>query len=490
MKPVLVWFNNDLRLTNHPALAAVADLEAPMIGCYILDDGSKNSWKPGAPARWWLLKSLLKLDQQFREEGGLLVFRRGSILATLKDIANETNARSIFWSKRYDFFDQGDDFLQTSLKESGIHAQVFENGLLYESGKILSQSGQPFKRFTPFYRACIKNRSLIRTDAPKVSLKFSAVSIRTESPLEWNFFRETNYLDQSLGNYWKPGEFNALEEFHIFSRDHANNYIKRREEPGLNATSKLSPHINFGEISVVDIWTQIQGFNGRQDNDDLEAYLRQLFWREFSYHLLYYWNSLPYAPLNPSFENFPWIINDDYLAAWKNGETGYPFVDAGMRQLRSIGWMHNRARMVAASFLVKQLLVPWQEGQAWFWESLVDANIANNAASWQWVAGCGVDAAPYFRIFNPVLQGKRFDSNGAYIRAWVPELRELPEQWIHQPWCAPDALMRSAGIRLGHNYPNPIIDLDDGRRQALAAWKKLKKSNSKELVKRAKGPKI
>ena len=479
MKPVLVWFNNDLRLTNHPALAAVADLEAPMIGCYILDDGSKNSWKPGAPARWWLLKSLLTLDQQFREKGSLLVFRRGSILATLKDITVETNARSIFWSKRRDVFDQEDDLLQTNLKELGIHTQVFENDLLYEPGKILSQSGQPFKRFTPFYRACIKSRSLIRNDSPKASLKFSTVSIRTESPLEWNFFRETKSLDNALVNCWKPGESNALEKFHIFSMGHANNYIKSREEPGVNGTSKLSPHINCGEISVADAWTQIQRSTDPKDNSDLEAYVRQLCWREFCYHLLYFWNSLPYSPLNQSFENFPWVLNDSYLAAWKNGETGYPFVDAGMRQLRSIGWMHNRARMVTASFLVKQLLVPWQEGQAWFWESLVDADIANNAASWQWVAGCGVDAAPYFRIFNPVLQGKRFDSSGAYVRAWIPELRKLPDQWIHQPWCAPKALMESVGIRLGYNYPDPIIDLDDGRRQALAAWKNLQKNKVK-----------
>jgi deoxyribodipyrimidine photo-lyase len=246
----------------------------------------------------------------------------------------------------------------------------------------------------------------------------------------------------------------------------------------------LSPHIYFGEISVVDVWTRIQRFTDPKDNGDLEAYLRQICWREFCYHLLHFWNSLPYVPLNQSFKNFPWVLNDTYLAAWKNGETGYPFVDAGMRQLRSIGWMHNRARMVTASFLVKQLLVPWQEGQAWFWESLVDADIANNAASWQWVAGCGVDAAPYFRIFNPVLQGKRFDSNGAYIRAWVPELRKLPDQWIHQPWCAPKDLMESAGIRLGHNYPDPIIDLDDGRRRALSAWKNLqKKTKSSEMGK-------
>ena len=475
MTPIVVWFNRDLRISAHPALTAAAKSGAPVIGCYIWDGECEHSWSLGSAGKWWLYHSLSILDQQIRKRGGSLILRRGRIVKSLQSIVVEANAQAVFWAKRNAVAGQdSDEVIQSNLKAQGVTARIVSDGLIFDPDKVLTKTGEPFRRFTPFFRAVLKQRPTTAVHSSGPCAQFSKSSIRSDLLSSWTFLYNNDCSNDRLKEAWSPGEANASEELQRFLVKDLNKYSKSRDKLNLHGTSRLSPHIHFGEISVIDLWNRVEKSTNSMNSVDIEAYLRQLCWREFSHYLLHHWPSLPSEPLNAKFLNFPWVSNASYLESWKNGQTGYPIIDAALRQLRSVGWIHNRARMVAASFLVKQLLVPWQDGQAWFWETLVDADLANNAASWQWVAGCGVDAAPYFRIFNPVLQGKRYDSKGQYVRKWVPELDTLSNRWIHEPWAAPTAVMKSSGIILDRDYPSPIIELDVGRRRALAAWRAMR----------------
>lgn len=467
--PTLVWFRQDLRLDDNPALRAAAQ-SGPVVPLYIHDstkaarDHSGN-WEPGEASRWWLYHSLQALNVKLE---GHLYCHAGDPVSILASVAAATGAKRIFWNRCYEpWRTQQDKLLQKKLGTEGYEIRIFKGSLLREPEEAVKNDGTPYRVFTPFYR----NYQKIGAPAPPKAVPDHISFIKPPNqktgninslallpPIKWY---------PKLERHWQPGEDGAQERLHIFLSGNASsnisNYKTGRDRPDHNSVSCLSPFLHFGEISPRRIWDEAIKNGG----PDAEPFLRQLVWRDFSAHLLHHYPDLPSAPLQENFARFPWRSAPDELARWQRGLTGYPFVDAGMRQLWKTGYMHNRVRMVTASFLVKNLLIHWHEGQNWFWDTLVDADLANNSASWQWVAGCGADAAPYFRIFNPVLQSKKFDPDGAYIRRWVPELADLPDKYLHEPWTAPEK---------PENYPDPIGDHSAMRKRALAAYQTIKSS--------------
>ena len=420
--PTLLWFRQDLRLADNPALSAALQRRSPVIPVFIWAPEEEGDWPPGAASRWWLHRSLASLNTELEKRGSRLIIRRGPTVAALSSLAAESAASAVLWNRRYEPAAVARDReVKSKLRERGVIAESFNGSLLFEPWTIHNSSEQPFRVFTPFWRACL-NKPLAPAceDAPQCvpspekwphSLALSELSL--EPAVDWaGEFRHV----------WQPGESGARSQLQRFLRETLAEYPVNRDKPGLAGTSRLSPHLHFGEISPGEIQRAILGMaNGH--HAACEAYLRQLGWREFAYHLLYHNPESPHQALRPEFAAFPWRMHPKHFKAWKRGKTGYPLVDAGMRELWHTGWMHNRVRMVAASFLVKHLLIDWQAGAEWFWDTLVDADLANNTLGWQWVAGCGADAAPYFRIFNPAIQAEKFDPGGGYIRHWVPELQ-------------------------------------------------------------------
>lgn len=444
--PVLLWFRQDLRLSDNPALTAALERRAPLIPVFLWSPEEEGDWPPGAASRWWLHQSLAGLSAELEKRGSRLIFRRGPAAAALSRMAAELGASAVLWNRRYEPAAVAREREVTSkLEESGVIATSFNASLLFEPWTIRNSSEQPFRVFTPFWRACLsKPLAPIGEDAPKRvpspeqwphSLRLAELSL--EPTVDWaGGFRQV----------WQPGEPGAKSQLRRFLREGLVEYPVNRDKPGLVATSRLSPHLHFGEISPGEVQRAIVGVeNGNRAAVD--AYLRQLGWREFAYHLLYHNPESPHQALRPEFAAFPWRMHAEHFQAWQRGKTGYPLVDAGMRELWHTGWMHNRVRMVAASFLVKHLLIDWQAGAAWFWDSLVDADLANNTLGWQWVAGCGADAAPYFRIFDPAIQADRFDPGGGYVRHWAPESQHLL----------------------------PIVDHGEARQRALAALESIRR---------------
>lgn len=470
---VLVWFRLDLRLTDNPALHAAIETGLPVVPVFVWS-GEDQDGVPGAAARWWLHRSLMRLEESLRGKGSRLIVRRGAAAGTLLELAAETKARRIFWNRVYEPAAlQRDSEIESKLQESGIAARRFNGSLLFEPGSLRTTSGGTFQVFTPFWKALWNERGRVRstTKAPGTlaspgtwphSLKVADLEL--EPKIDWA---------AGMREAWTPGEEAARNRLRSFAKGAVGGYGQERDRTDHDGTSRLSPHLHFGEISPVQVWRALADVPGA------ESYLRQLAWREFSYHLLCAFPETPWEPFNPQFRNFPWRRNAKRLAAWQKGRTGYPMVDAGMRQLWATGWMHNRARLVVASFLVKHLLIPWQDGAAWFMDTLVDADLANNTMGWQWTAGCGVDAAPYFRIFNPMVQGEKFDPDGAYVREWVPELRDLPAEWIHKPWEAPPLALAASKIVMGETYPFPMVDHAEARAAALQAFEEMKASGSR-----------
>ena len=449
--PVLVWFRQDLRLSDNPAFAAAIEHGAPVIPAYIWAPDEEGDWPPGAAAQWWLHHSLTALHTNLEKHGSRLVIRRGRSAQELDRLIAETGASAVFWSRRYEpAAIARDREVKSSLRERGLTAESFRGNLLFEPWTIQNGAGQPFRVFTAFWKACLRQT---------VPSPAQDIAGRLPVPAEWPHSLPLADLalepaiDWAAGmrEMWQPGEAGAQDLLKRFRKDAVEKYSDGRDRPDIAGTSRLSPHLHFGEISPGQIWRAVSGS---------DAYLRQIGWREFAHHLLFHNPQSPERALRREFDEFPWIANKKALKAWQRGQTGYPLVDAGMRELWHTGWMHNRVRMVVASFLVKHLLIGWQEGAAWFWDTLVDADLANNSLGWQWIAGCGADAAPYFRIFNPVLPGEKFDSKGEYVRRWVPELASLPDEWIHRPWKAPIS---------APDYPAPIVDHDLARKRALAA---------------------
>ncbi|MFM7346321.1 MAG: cryptochrome/photolyase family protein [Tagaea sp.] len=461
--PLLVWFRQDLRLADNPALRDAIATGAPIIPVYVLDDETPGEWAMGGASRWWLRRSLMALAADLAKLGSRLILRRGPARAALDALIAETGAAGVYWNRCYEpFAIARDKAIKADLEARGLAVKSFNASLLFEPWTIVSKSGTPFRVFTPFWKACLA------AEAPALPL---AAPSKIAAPASWlaSDALDSWGLEPSWKHdfVWAPGEAGAQAALARFVEKAIGGYANLRNRPDLEATSRLSPHLHFGEISPR------QCFHAGASSS---KFLAELGWREFAHHLLFHIPDLPETALRAEFRDFPWRDDASKLRAWQKGQTGYPVVDAGMRELWRTGWMHNRVRMIAASFLVKHLLLPWQAGQAWFWDTLVDADLANNSASWQWVAGCGADAAPYFRIFNPMLQGAKFDPDGAYVRRFVPELAGLPNEYLHAPWEAPAELLKKAGVTLGVTYPKPIVDHGEARTRALAAFQSLKEA--------------
>ena len=475
IRPVILWFRKDLRLMDNPALSSAAESGHPVLAVYIFEDGDSDPWAPGGASRWWLHHSLKTLDQSLKTLGNRLILRRGRPQEVLRELVTETGATAVYCTSLTEpHAIKVDSELRHILNELGAEFRASDGNLLFPPESVTTKNGEPYKVFTPFYRACLKKFPLPPPlPAPK-KLPCMKEPIRSDSLKQWKLLPEKPDWSVSWLDMWMPGEEGAFARLDLFLEQSATGYGSKRDRPDISGTSKLSPHFHFGEISPRTCWHHPLTNVKPESQDDLKAFFRQIVWREFSHHLLYHWPNFPEEPFRPEFKRFSWARDDEALRKWQRGLTGYPIVDAGMRELWATGWMHNRVRMIAASFLVKDLLVPWQDGAYWFWDTLVDADLANNSVSWQWVAGCGVDAAPFFRIFNPVLQGRKFDPEGAYVRRWVPELTNLPDKYIHQPWATPKDILKDSEISLGNNYPFPIVDHIEARNRALAIFKQIR----------------
>jgi deoxyribodipyrimidine photo-lyase len=473
----IVWLRQDLRLGDNPALQAACQRGGPVVPVFIWAPEEEGAWPPGSASKWWLHQSLEQLAKAFDAAGSELILRRGSSPAELRQVAEATGAHAVFWNRRYEpAAIARDRQVEQALRAAGLQTESYNGGLLHEPGTIQNKAGRPFQVFTPFWRTCLASG---QTGAPlPAPRKLIAPSRRPASlPLMVLGLEAVHSWTDGLRTAWRPGSGGAKVELRRFLRGGLLHYDQGRNRPDLTGTSRLSPHLHFGEISPRQVWHSVQSFAETRAIPAAEwrrwQFLTELGWREFAHHLLFHFPHTTEQPLRSGFARFPWRSHAQWLHAWQRGQTGYPLVDAGLRELWATGWMHNRVRMVVASFLVKNLLISWQEGARWFWDTLVDADLANNTLGWQWTAGCGADAAPFFRIFNPVSQGEKFDPAGGYVRRWVPELARLPDRWIHQPWQAPPAVLAAAGVDLDRTYPRPIVSHLISREVALEAYRRL-----------------
>jgi deoxyribodipyrimidine photo-lyase len=472
-KPALVWFRDDLRLADNPALTAAAG--RPVLALYLLDEASPGIRPLGGASRWWLHHAVRELDHALRNLGAPLVLRRGRAADVVPRLAAEIGAGLVAWNRRYGPGEAAADAaVERGLAAAGVEVSAHDGNVLARPGEVVTGGGTPFKVFTPFWRAL--SARPMRAPLPAPARLDSAPAVASDVLDDWALLPKTPDWAGGLRETWRPGERAARARLAAFLDEDLPGYAEGRDRPGRAATSRLSPHLRFGELSPASVLAAAEGARRPGLDADLERFRAEVGWREFSYHLLAATPDLATKPLAPAFARFPWRRDEAALEAWRRGRTGYPIVDAGMRQLWRTGVMHNRVRMVAASFLVKHLLVDWREGEAWFWDTLVDADPANNPASWQWVAGSGADAAPFVRVFNPVLQGQRFDPDGAYVRRWVPELARLPAAVIHAPCRAGGLALAEAGVKLGETYPAPIVEHHAARRRALAAYQRLREA--------------
>ena len=473
--PIIVWFRQDLRLSDNPALHHAAETGAPIIPIYILDDENAGDDKLGGATRWWLHHSLDKLNESL---SGHLQFYSGKADEIIPQIIKDTDAETIYWNRCYEPWRiKRDKEIKTDLESQNITVKSFQASLLWEPWTVLKDDKTPYKVFSPFYKkGCLARSEQPRAPYPKPdNIEFHDVKSKT-SLNDLSLLPTDIRWDQKMEQYWTIGEDGAQQRLHDFLDEGLNNYKDGRNEPSKANVSRLSPHLRHGEISPHQAWhaTQERGTIEGWERDR-DHFLSELGWREFSYYLLYHFPTITWENLQPRFNNFPWLNEDNEdLERWKRGQTGYPIVDAGMRELWETGYMHNRVRMIVGSFLVKNMLTHWHKGEEWFWDTLVDADLASNNASWQWIAGCGADAAPYFRIFNPVLQSKKFDGAGIYIKQYCPELTKLPDKYLHEPWEAPDNVLEYAGITLGQDYPERMMPHDQARDRALAAFQSTK----------------
>lgn len=474
--PIVVWFRQDLRLTDNPALRAAIDAKRPLILLYVLDEETPGRWRIGAASRWWLHHSLEALAADIKERGGRLLLRRGPANVVLPKLIQQSGACALYWNRAYEpYVIKRDESLKQSFKAAGVEPKSFNGALLFEPWEVKTKAGEPYKVFTPFWRACLV-RGRPRDPLPGVrKIEAFAGELTSDRIGKWALLPTKPNWARGFGPEWTPGEAGARQALDLFVEERLQDYPDARNELGLAGTSRLSPHLHYGEISPAQIWAALDAALAHRSalQRGGDKFLAELGWREFSQNLLFHWPSLPEANWRNQFDAFPWFDDEKALQAWRRGRTGYPVVDAAMRELWATGYMHNRARMIAASFLIKHLMIDWRRGEDWFWDTLVDADLANNAASWQWVAGSGADAAPFFRIFNPVTQGERYDADGAYVRRWVPELAKLPDRWLHKPWEAGAETLRAAGVQLGQDYPDPIVDHRAARERALEAFKSL-----------------
>ncbi|MBB3810686.1 deoxyribodipyrimidine photo-lyase [Pseudochelatococcus contaminans] len=468
--PVLVLFRNDRRLADNAALDAAARSGKPVIAAFVLEEAASGDWQPGGAWRWWLHYSLAALEKALADLGVRLVLRRGAMREVVDALVRESGADTVFWNRRYDPAGIAvDTRMKADLRDRGMVVQSFSGHLLHEPSRLATSTGGYYKVYSPFWKALMAGPEPGDAfDAPQVltpfqgsldSMPLAAFGLLPQKPDWAGGLRET----------WTPGEAGAHERLADFLSDALNGYAEGRDYPAKDATSLLSPYLAHGEITPARIFAALRSSGDDAIGADAMKFRKEVGWREFCYHLLFHNPDLDKKNFQPSFDAFPWHEDDASLRAWQRGMTGYPLVDAGMRELWQTGYMQNRVRMIAASFLTKHLLIDWRTGERWFRDTLVDADPASNPGNWQWVAGCGADAAPFFRIFNPVLQGQKFDPDGTYVRAWVPELAGLSTRYIHEPWSAPAAVLAQAGVKLGETYPRPVVDHRLARDRALSA---------------------
>ncbi|WP_112664175.1 cryptochrome/photolyase family protein [Microvirga flavescens] len=480
-RPVLVWFRDDYRVSDNPALTAALASGSPVLCFAIVDEVSPGLRPLGGAARWWLHGSLESLDQSLRALDSSLALFRGGSEELVERIAKETGAQSIFWNRRYGEAEIAiDSALKKLLANRGLEVRSFNGRLLNEPWEVMNKAGKPFQVFTPYFRAVMARGA---PEAPLPAPSRLEAGSWPEPLRGLQVPLKSLALEPSRPNWaegfsaiWERSETGAQKSLAAFLDNVLQGYAESRERPGVEGTSRLSPHLRFGEISPRQIWHAVMSASAAIGGitGDTEKFLSELVWREFCYVHLHQTPDLATRPHDPRFARFEWSKNEANLTAWQRGLTGYPIVDAGMRQLWRTGWMHNRVRMIVASFLVKHLLTGWRKGEAWFWDTLVDADPANNPFGWQWVAGCGLDAAPFYRIFNPITQGEKFDPNGDYVRAFVPELSRLPNAFIHKPWDAPSETLQAAGVELGKTYPKPIVNHAAARERALHAFQEIR----------------
>ncbi|MEZ5954477.1 MAG: deoxyribodipyrimidine photo-lyase [Hyphomonas sp.] len=475
-----MWFREDLRLADNPAVHAAVKGGRPVVCLFILDEETPGVRPHGGASKWWLDKSLKALEADIGALGGRLTIRRGAAETVIGEVVRESGAGAVYWNRRYSEAERVQDTrIKEALKQQGLEAESFNGRLLMEPWALKTGSGGYYRVFTPFWKALrAAYQPAPALPCPK-SLKGPTIKSLTVEALGLHPTRP----DWSVGlaEHWTPGEAGASARLAHFLDGPIDTYSEHRNLPGdEDSTSGLSPHLRFGEISPAQVWRAVMaGIEaGRITEASAMVFLSEIAWREFSYVLLYHHPDLATDNYNKDFRHMPWRASQKALEAWQTGQTGYPIVDAGMRQLWHTGWMHNRVRMIVASFLTKHLMIHWRDGEDWFWDTLVDADPAANPASWQWTAGSGADAAPYFRVFNPIAQGEKFDADGAYVRRWCPELGALPDKHLHSPWLADKAVLAKAGIELGKTYPKPIVNHDEGRKRALAAYDVLKEKRS------------
>ncbi|MGA1342186.1 MAG: cryptochrome/photolyase family protein [Hyphomonas sp.] len=482
LPPAIVWFREDLRLSDNPALSAAVKTGAPVLCLYIRETGTPGAREMGGAAKWWLGQSLRALAADIGKAGGRLVLRTGPAQEVLAAVLDETGAGAVFWNRRYSEPEKtADAALKTSLRAAGVNVQSFNARLLMEPWELKTGAGGYYRVFTPFWRAL---QAAYRPPAPLPAPKqIRGPLTDTEALDSWGLTPSAPDWSTGMAAAWAPGEAGARARLTAFLGGPVNGYGETRNRPDIEAsTSRLSPHLRFGEIGPAQVWRAVKaGLEaGRLDERSAMIFLSEIAWREFSYVLLNFHPELALQNYNPAFNRMPWRSDGAALRAWQRGQTGYPVVDAGMRQLWRTGWMHNRVRMIVASFLTKHLLLPWQAGEDWFWDTLVDADPAANGASWQWTAGSGADAAPYFRVFNPITQGSKFDETGGYVRTWCPELAGLPDKYLHAPFEAPAPVLQAAKVVLGKTYPGPIVEHAAARQRALDAYKKMKEEQGAE----------
>ncbi len=523
MNPTIVWFRQDLRLQDNPALHAALTRGAPIVPVFIYDEAGEGAWPLGGASRWWLHHSLAALVESLLARGSRLVLARGDSSVVLTELIRKTGADAVYWNRRYEpAVMTRDASIKSGLAGRGIDVRSFNAALLNEPHAIANKQGKPFQVFTPYWRHCLTlpvapplHLGRAKLPAPERwprSLELSALELLPRIPWDAGFTAtwikgkdgalvsasggmsrgelglgaSLCHLSAGASAPGSPGEAGAAQRLKLFTAAAMEHYSAQRNHPAVPGTSRLSPHLHFGEVSPRQIWAALREASAESGvfppNLGATVFLSEVGWREFAHHLLFHFQHTPGQPLREEFARFPWASDPGgrHLRAWQRGQTGYPIVDAGMRQLWHTGWMHNRVRMVVASFLVKHLRLPWTEGARWFWDTLVDADLASNTLGWQWSAGCGADAAPYFRIFAPVLQGRKFDPEGEYVRRWIPELAVMPAEHIHAPWEAGSDVLSAAGVRLGKNYPHPIVDHGTARDDALAALRALRAGSDGE----------
>ena len=467
----IFWFRQDLRLNDNFALIELIQKSEKILPIYIYDENIEI----GGASKWWLENSLKNLNKSLKSKKSELYTFKGDPKKILQELIKKYRVKNINWNRLYDFYSiERDSKIKKEFIEQKIDIKSFKGSLINEPWNIKNKSGSFFKVFTPYWKTCLEEMSPIKLyDAP-IEIKTLNIKSSKILPLnKLNLYPRNSTWTKTLSNNWIAGEHQALISFRNFKNSIIDNYAEGRDRPDKNYTSKLSPHLHFGEISPEKIFVELDK-NKKINLESKNKFLAEIGWREFSHSLLFYYPKIRINPIQDKFKNFPWKKNLKYLNAWKEGKTGYPIVDAGMRQLYRTGWMHNRVRMIVGSFLCKNLLIHWWEGEKWFFDTLVDADLASNSAGWQWIAGCGADAAPYFRVFNPVTQGLKFDNKGDYVRKYIPELREVPSNVIHSPWELNEDDQLKYNCLIGKNYPKPIVNLSESRDRALNAFSEIK----------------